>query len=69
LIPFVFLSFTTIGLIHSNYTIGSMIHALQGKDPLVEVFADAPIKISQKFVYREGERAEVLADIFTSVLL
>jgi len=25
---------------------------LQGKDPLMEVFVGAPIKIAQKFVYR-----------------
>jgi hypothetical protein len=30
------------------------IMTLQGKDPLVEVFADAPIKIAQKFVYSRG---------------
>jgi hypothetical protein len=28
-----------------------VIHTLQGKDPLAEVFADAPIKIAQKSIY------------------
>jgi hypothetical protein len=41
-----------------------VVHVLQGKNPLADIFVEAPIKISQKIVYSGGEQAEVLADIF-----
>jgi hypothetical protein len=41
-----------------------MVPPLQGKYPMAEVFANAPIKMGQKSVYSGGERVEILADVF-----
>ena len=39
---------------HVKSTIGKFFHSLQGKDPLVDVFAEAPIKITQKSICSGG---------------
>jgi len=39
-------------------------YVLQGKEPLINVFADTPIKIAQKSVYSGGEWEKILVDVF-----
>jgi hypothetical protein len=43
--------------------------SLQGKDPVAEVFAEAPIKIAQKSVCSGGAWMDVLAKVFLTVRL
>ena len=43
--------------------------SLQGKYLLAEVFAEAPIKIAQKYVCSGGGRVDVLVDVFWTMHL
>jgi hypothetical protein len=44
------MKFPTVGKFYEGL-INSLKKILEGKDPLEEVFADAPIKIAQKSIY------------------